>query len=102
MKKNKVPEEFDSSCFTITTSQRTLDLKAQTPKIRAKWINYLRAILVQKRDQRISSVENEHNKNWSEDRIEDLWNNEIFPFWDKHWNYKHRKPKSKSYFTRGV
>lgn len=30
MKKNKVPQEFDSLCFTISTSQRTLDLKAKT------------------------------------------------------------------------
>lgn len=52
MQKNKVPEEFDSLCFTITTPQRTLDLKARTTKERGKWINYLRAILVQRRDRR--------------------------------------------------
>jgi len=52
MQKNKVPADFDSLCFTITTTQRTLDLKAKTTKERGKWINYLRAILIQRRDQR--------------------------------------------------
>ena len=32
MKKNNVPQEFDSLCFTITTYYRTLDLKAKTNK----------------------------------------------------------------------
>jgi len=50
MQRNKVPQEFDALCFTISTSQRTLDLKARTTKERAKWINYLRAILIQRRE----------------------------------------------------
>lgn len=52
MRKNKVPTNFDSLCFTITTTQRTLDLKARTTKERGKWINYLRAILIQRRELR--------------------------------------------------
>ena len=32
MQKNKVPNEFDQLCFTITTTSRTLDLKARTTK----------------------------------------------------------------------
>ena len=52
MRKNKVPTDFDSLCFTITTEQRTLDLKAKTTKERGKWINYLRAILIQRREER--------------------------------------------------
>jgi cytohesin/brefeldin A-inhibited guanine nucleotide-exchange protein len=52
MQRNKVPSDFDSLCFTITASSRTLDLKARTTKERGKWINYLRAILIQRRDQR--------------------------------------------------
>lgn len=57
MKKNKVPQEFDSLCFTISTTQRTLDLKAKTNKERSKWINYIRAILIQRRDQKIEELE---------------------------------------------
>ena len=49
MQKNKVPEHFDSLCFTIGTVYRTLDLKAKTNKERAKWVNYIRAILIQRR-----------------------------------------------------
>lgn len=50
MRKNKVPVEFDSLCFTITTTTRTLDLKAKTTKDRSKWVNYLRAILLERRE----------------------------------------------------
>jgi hypothetical protein len=32
MKKNKVPQEFDPMCFSIETTNRTLDLKAKTNK----------------------------------------------------------------------
>ena len=49
MQKNKVPEHFDSLCFTIGTTYRTLDLKAKTNKERTKWVNYIRAILLQRR-----------------------------------------------------
>lgn len=49
MQRNKVPADFDSLCFTITCTDRTLDLKARTTRERGKWINYLRAILIQRR-----------------------------------------------------
>ena len=52
MKRNRVDKiisDFDSLCFTITTPHRTLDLKARSTKERGKWINYLRAILIQRR-----------------------------------------------------
>lgn len=32
MQKNKVPEDFDPLCFSITTTHRTLDLKARTTR----------------------------------------------------------------------
>jgi len=57
MQKNKVPNNFDSLCFTITTKHRTLDLKARTTKERGKWINYLRAILIQRREARRIQLE---------------------------------------------
>ena len=31
-----------------------------------------------------------------------MWNNEIFPLWDRHWDYKLRKPKEKGYIARGL
>jgi len=34
MRKNKVPLEFDSNCFSIKTDERTLDLKCDSSKIR--------------------------------------------------------------------
>jgi hypothetical protein len=49
MRMNKVPKQFDSMCFSIVTSDRTLDLKARDPDNRAKWVNYIGALLIQKR-----------------------------------------------------
>ena len=31
-----------------------------------------------------------------------MWNTEIFPLWDRHWDYKQRKPKEKGYIARGL
>lgn len=102
MRKNKVPGDFDSLCFTITTTQRTLDLKARTTKERGKWINYLRAILIQRREQKREQLEEKYKSTINSEVIEELWNNDIFPFWDRHWDYKHRKPKEKGYIARGL
>ena len=27
---------------------------------------------------------------------------DIFPHWDKHWDYKNKKPKEKGYIARGL
>lgn len=50
MKMNKVSKDFDSMCFTVVTKARTLDLNARNPDNRAKWVNYLGALLIQKRE----------------------------------------------------
>lgn len=42
MKRNNVPVEFDSLCFSIIGKDRTLDLKAETMEIRAKWVKYFK------------------------------------------------------------
>jgi hypothetical protein len=65
MKKNNVPQEFDSLCFTITTYHRTLDLKAKTNKERSKWINYIRAILIRRREARREQLEDQIKTNLS-------------------------------------
>ena len=102
MQRNKVPAEFDSLCFAITTIHRTLDLKARTTKQRGKWINYLRAILIQRRDKKKQQLQDKFVSTVNNDIIEDIWNTDIFPHWDKHWDYKNRKPKEKGYIARGI
>jgi hypothetical protein len=46
---NKVPQIFDSMCFSIVTKTRTLDLKARDADVRAKWVNYIAGILINRR-----------------------------------------------------
>ena len=52
MKANKVHPQFDSMCFSIITNKRSLDLKARDSETRAKWVNYIGALLIQNRENR--------------------------------------------------
>ena len=38
-------------CFTLEFTTRTLDLKARDPDHRAIWVNYLRALLIKRRNE---------------------------------------------------
>lgn len=102
MKKNKVPLQFDPMCFTIETLYRTLDLKAKTNKERAKWLNYIRAVLIKRREARIEELEAAVNPNMTRGYIEEIWNTEIFPHWDRHWDYKNKKPLVRNVLVRGI
>ena len=65
-------------------------------------MNYIRAILIHRREIRKTEIEKNHEINLSREKVEEIWNTEIFPHWDKHWDYKNKKPKQKSYITRGL
>jgi hypothetical protein len=45
LRKNKVPEHFDHLVFSIHSTQRTLDLKAESEEIRNKWVFYLNSVI---------------------------------------------------------
>ena len=34
------------------------------------------------------------------DQIEEIWNTEIFPHWDDHWDYQKKRPKVKNVIVR--
>jgi hypothetical protein len=34
--------------------------------------------------------------------LEEAWNGDIFPNWDRYWDYALKKPKKISYFRRGI
>jgi hypothetical protein len=38
----------------------------------------------------------------SDKALEEAWNRDIFPHWDRYWDYNLKKPKKKGYFTRGM
>jgi hypothetical protein len=50
MRKNKVPVEYDSLCFSIIGRERTLDLKAENIEQRAKWVRYFKLRLIQMKE----------------------------------------------------
>lgn len=104
MKMNKVPKEFDKMCFSIVTNSRTLDLKARDPANRIKWVNYLGALLIQKREKYREQRENFHKTYFNKEKIEEIWNTDIFPHWDNHWDYRLKRPKHKKYqnFVKAV
>lgn len=99
MKLNNVSKQFDSMCFTIVTKARTLDLNARNTMIRAKWVNYLGALLIQKRENLRKQREALFRSYFNKDKIEEIWNTDIFPNWDSHWDYRLKRPKQKKYQT---
>ncbi len=36
---------------------------------------------------------------FNKDKIEEIWNTDIFPNWDAHWDYRLKRPKEKKYQT---
>ncbi|CAD8189654.1 unnamed protein product [Paramecium octaurelia] len=48
--RNEIPQEFDMFCFSIITTRRLVDIKVTDLKIKSKWINYLRAIIINRRE----------------------------------------------------
>ena len=48
--KHNIPVELDQFCFSVITNQRTLDLKANEIEIKAKWVNYIRAFILLRRE----------------------------------------------------
>jgi hypothetical protein len=99
MRMNKVSKDFDSICFTIVTKTRTLDLNARNPDSRAKWVNYLGALLIQRRESHRKEREAAFRSYFNKDKIEEIWNTDIFPNWDSHWDYRLKRPKQKKYQT---
>ena len=47
-------------------------------------------------------IEDKNKSTIDKEKIEDVWNTDIFPLWDRHWDYKHKKPKEKGYIARGL
>lgn len=63
-------------------------------------MNYIRAILIRRREDRIELLEGQIQKKMSPEQVEEIWNTEIFPHWDDHWDYKKKKPKVKNVIVR--
>lgn len=57
MIKNKIPVEFDMFCFSIITSHRTVDVKVNDLDTKSKWINYLRAVIITRRETEAKKAE---------------------------------------------
>ena len=49
-KRHTIPVEFDMLCFSIITTHRTLDVRVNEVEIKSKWINYLRAVILVRRE----------------------------------------------------
>jgi cytohesin/brefeldin A-inhibited guanine nucleotide-exchange protein len=50
MQKNRIAEDFDMFCFSIITTYRSIDLRVSELEIKSKWINYLRAVIINRRE----------------------------------------------------
>lgn len=57
MNKNNIPPEFDMFCFSIITIHRSVDIKVNDLEIKSKWINYLRAVIINRREMEAKRAE---------------------------------------------
>lgn len=86
-------------CFSVVTKVRTLDLNARSPDNRAKWVNYLGSLLIQRRENLRKQREAVFRSYFNKEKIEEIWNTDIFPNWDSHWDYRLKRPREKKYHT---
>eukprot|EP00742_Colponemidia_sp_Colp-10_P003614 GILJ01003848.1.p1 GENE.GILJ01003848.1~~GILJ01003848.1.p1 ORF type:complete len:996 (-),score=129.78 GILJ01003848.1:642-3572(-) len=94
-RKNAVPPEFDSLCFSLVSKHRTLDLQAKDRETATLWIAYFEHVVqqnlmgVQTRDLHSQQMAREERIA----KLSDIWKGELLPNWDQHWDYGGRRPK---------
>lgn len=94
LKRNKAPQEFDNLIFSIESERRTLDLQAPDPKVRAKWEEYFRFMLIQRKErdrEQIQKMKDSRRKD--RERISEIWKTDILPNFHQHWDYETHRPK---------
>lgn len=81
--KYKLPPQEDSNCFSIFTSHRTLDLKADDENISKKWFNAIKILSKKYRSMRELKQNKNflHNMKKRKEFIDDIWKSEIIPNW---------------------
>lgn len=81
--KYKIPPDFDSCCFSIASSSRTLDLRNDDESICRKWYQAIKFLI--KRTKSISEFQiNKNNLKEifnKKEVIVDIWKTEILPNW---------------------
>ncbi|CAD8180454.1 unnamed protein product [Paramecium pentaurelia] len=92
MIKNNIPPEFDMFCFSIITIHRSVDIKVNDLEIKSKWINYLRAVIINRREMEAKRAEEKQRRQENEEKRSEIWKNDILPFWRSHWDYEPNKP----------
>ncbi|CAD8171137.1 unnamed protein product [Paramecium pentaurelia] len=92
MIKNNIPPEFDMFCFSIITIHRSVDIKVNDLQIKSKWINYLRAVIINRREMEAKRAEEKQRRQENEEKRSEIWKNDILPFWRSHWDYEPNKP----------
>lgn len=84
--KYNVPLEFDRFCFSIESTQRTLDLRKDDEKVCKKWYKGIK-YLIQKTNKRKSKILNLNNQmdhqsyNIYDEVVSNIWKNEVLPNW---------------------
>lgn len=78
----KILPDYDSNCFSITTTSRSLDLRKDDENICKKWFHAIRFLL--KRTKSLGELKNKSNlKDFinKKEIVSDIWKTEILPNW---------------------
>lgn len=101
LEKYKIPLDFDSNCFSIVSSKRTLDLKNDDEAIVKKWYHAIKFLIKRTK----IMTEFKHSKNNLGDFINkkeivgDIWKTEILPQWQHYRKYVISKGRNLVNFT---
>lgn len=91
--KFNIPPEYDSTCFSLITKKRTLDLRAESIETHELWVAYFREIANSNYNKQIRIEPSIGAEEDSKKKLDEIWQNEIFPYWDLHWDYASRQPR---------
>lgn len=91
--KFKIPAEYDNLCFSLITKKRSLDLRAQDIQTHELWVAYFREIANLNYNKHIRIEPSTSAEIDCKKKIDEIWQNEIFPYWDLHWDYASNQPK---------
>ena len=101
---NNIPFELDSTCFTIQTVHRTIDLSNEHQEIVFKWFKALKALITQLKSQKdYYKKKNQKEKViQTKDALKCIWKDEILPNWICYRSYFRELNSDESKKTEGL
>ncbi|TNV86137.1 hypothetical protein FGO68_gene12617 [Halteria grandinella] len=92
MQRFNIPNEYDNMCFSIITSNRTLDLRYDDPKVIQQWVEKIKiamTVIQHKKESLVSEQDVKYQLSQQESYekvLQTLWKSEILLKWNSFWD----------------